>query len=102
MGGNGEEKVASKFGAVPADTDVVICHGPPRGLGDHTGRKHGQPHVGSSALTETIERVQPRLLVCGHIHSGYGRYRLGETDIVNAALVDNDYCLVNPVVELEL
>jgi Icc-related predicted phosphoesterase len=99
---HGEDFLAGKFVAIPGDTDIVICHGPPRGYGDHTGRRAGQPHVGSSALTEAIERIQPRLLVCGHIHSGYGRYRLGETEIVNAALVDNDYRLVNPVVDLEL
>ena len=51
----------------------------------------GQPHVGSTALTEAIRRLQPRLMVCGHIHSGYGRYRLGVTEIINAALVNNNY-----------
>jgi hypothetical protein len=37
-----------------------------------------------------------------HIHPGYGRYRLGKTEIVNAALVDDRYRPVNPVVEIEL
>ena len=41
-------------------------HGPPRGYGDHTWRRH----VGSTALTDTLERIQPRLMVCGHIHPG--------------------------------
>jgi Icc-related predicted phosphoesterase len=39
-------------------------------------------------------------MVCGHIHSGYGRDRLGAMEIINATLVDNDYELVNPVVEI--
>ena len=41
-------------------------------------------------------------MVCGHIHSGYGRYQLGATEIVNAALVDNAYEVVNIPVEITL
>ena len=53
-------------------------------------------------MTEAIERIQPQLMVCGHIHSGYGRYRLNATEIINASLVNNAYELVNPVVEITL
>ncbi len=53
-------------------------------------------------MTEMLERVQPRLVVCGLIHPGCGRYRLGATEIVNAALVDNAYEPVDPVVEITL
>ncbi len=98
----GERFLASKFDLIPADTDILICHGPPRGYGDHSGGSDGQPHLGSTALTAAIERVQPRLMVCGHIHSGYGSYRLGETEIVNAAYVDNDYRPAHAVVEIAL
>ena len=62
----------------------------------------GSPHVGSTALTEAVERIQPQPMVCGHIHSGYGRYRLGATEIINASLVNHAYELVNPVVETSL
>jgi predicted phosphohydrolase len=91
---DGERFLAEKFALIPAGVDVVISHGPPRGFGDEG--------VGSTALTEVIERVQPRLVVTGHIHPGFGRYRLGETEIVNAAYVDNDYQPVNALVEVEL
>jgi Icc-related predicted phosphoesterase len=53
-------------------------------------------------MTETLERVRPRLMVCGHIHPAYGRYRLGETEIINASLVDGEYRPVNPVVSTTL
>jgi Icc-related predicted phosphoesterase len=99
---HGEEFLTSIFELIPADTDIVICHGPPRGYGDHSGDADGQPHVGSTALTAALERIEPRLVVCGHIHSGYGRYELGQTEVVNAALVDNAYRPVNPVVEITL
>ena len=53
-------------------------------------------------MTKTLERVQPQLMVCGHIHPAYGRYRLGATEIINASLVDEDYRPVNPVIKIEL
>ena len=53
-------------------------------------------------MTATLERVRPRLMVCGHIHPGYGPYQLADTEIVNAALVDDRYRPVNPPVELTL
>ena len=95
---DGEAFLASKFDPIPADTDIIVGHGPPRGYGDLTRDEH----VGSTAMTETLERVRPRLMVCGHIHPAYGRYRLGATEIVNASLVDEHYRPVNPVVPIEL
>jgi Icc-related predicted phosphoesterase len=99
---DGEAFLAAKFAPIPADTDVLVAHGPPRGYGDRASRHGGYAHVGSTAMTETLERVQPRLMVCGHIHSAYGSYRFGNTEIVNASLVDDDYRPVNSVVQLAL
>lgn len=99
---HGESFLASKFAMIPADTDIVVCHGPPRGYGDHNGEPGADAHVGSTALTDALKRVRPRLVVCGHIHSGYGRYQLLDTEIINASLVDNDYRPVNAVIRIVL
>jgi Icc-related predicted phosphoesterase len=99
---NGERFLASKFALIPSDIDVVVCHGPPRGYGDHNGQPGEDAHVGSTALTEALERVEPQLVVCGHIHSGYGRYELGYTEVINASLVDNEYRQVNAPVQVRL
>ena len=49
------------------------------------------------------DRAPPAAARRGRPHPpGYGRYRLGETEIINAAYVDNDYQPVNPLVEVEL
>jgi Icc-related predicted phosphoesterase len=98
----GEAFLASKFDRIPTDTDVVVAHGPPHGYGDRATRPASYEHVGSTAMTATLERVEPRLVVCGHIHSGYGSYRLGDTEIVNASLVDDGYRPVNRVVSVSL
>lgn len=60
---------------------VLVTHSPPFGHVDLAGGKH----LGSRAVVETIERVRPRLVVCGHIHACWTEESLvGETRIVNA------------------
>ncbi|MEX0340758.1 MAG: serine/threonine protein phosphatase, partial [Arenibacterium sp.] len=54
---------------------------PPKGVADQTSM--GQS-VGSTALKAGIERIQPKLVVCGHIHDSWGKTgRIGRSDIVN-------------------
>lgn len=48
------------------ETDILLCHGPPRGNLD-LNRK------GCVWLQKELWRVRPRLVVCGHIHEGRGR-----------------------------
>ncbi len=60
---------------------VFVSHSPPYGHVDEAGGGH----LGSQAVLETIERVSPRLVVCGHIHGCWGqRSTLGSTPILNA------------------
>lgn len=61
---------------------VLVSHSPPKGAVDvsSTGRS-----LGSSAVRQAIERVRPRLVVCGHIHESGGQQALlGATPVVNA------------------
>ncbi|MEM9124228.1 MAG: metallophosphoesterase family protein, partial [Pseudomonadota bacterium] len=61
--------------------DVMIVHSPPKGHGDMTSQ---DVSVGSVAVRDAIERVQPLLVVCGHIHDSWGyRGRIGRTQIAN-------------------
>ncbi len=60
---------------------VLVSHSPPHGHVDEAGGRH----LGSYAVLETIERVSPRLVVCGHIHACWGhRSRIGPTLVLNA------------------
>jgi Icc-related predicted phosphoesterase len=60
---------------------VLVSHSPPHGHVDEAGGTH----LGSYAVLETIERVSPRLVVCGHIHGWWGkRSTVGQTLVVNA------------------
>ncbi|KAL2810027.1 metallophosphoesterase domain-containing protein [Aspergillus granulosus] len=55
--------------ALGNDVDVVITHGPPRGIMDmaYSGERAGSP-----ALFEAIARSRPRMHCFGHIHEGWG------------------------------
>lgn len=83
--------------------DVLIAHNPAKGLvdGGH----------GCVSSVETVKRVQPRLFVCGHIHSagrtvmsgaeaGEKHSELGSTIFVNGAMVGEkrDEIVGEPVV----
>ena len=60
---------------------VLVSHSPPHGHVDEAGGLH----LGSHAVLDTIERVLPRLVVCGHIHGCWGkRSTIGRTMVLNA------------------
>lgn len=59
---------------VPEDTDILVTHGPPLGLHDMVAL--GNERVGCPWLLKALERVRPRLHVCGHIHEGFGASRV--------------------------
>jgi uncharacterized protein len=61
--------------------DVLVVHSPPKGVADRTA---AGASVGSTAIRAAIERVQPRLAVCGHIHDSWGR-----TGLIGATHVHN-------------
>lgn len=94
-----EPELARKWEMIPGDTDVLLLHGPPNGVGDKTDH---QERIGSPSLRRRIEAVRPRLVCYGHNHGGYGRYTLGRTVCVNAALMDERYEAVNPPVVVEI
>lgn len=85
--------------AIPADTDVLITHGPPHGILDRTA--HGED-VGCEELRRAVERVAPRLHVFGHIHESHGTFEGGPTRFVNASTCDLRYRAVQPPVVVDL
>jgi Icc-related predicted phosphoesterase len=76
-----EEEGAELLEGCPSGC-VLISHSPPKGAVDLSSR--GQS-LGSTAVRQAVERLRPRLVVCGHIHGSAGQQgRIGTTPIVNA------------------
>ena len=89
------EALQKHWDLIPADTDVLVTHSPPYGIGDWVARGE---NVGCEDMMKAVERVKPKLHVFGHIHGGYGQYQPGETLFVNASVCDEGYNPTNPPV----
>lgn len=73
---------------IPSDTDILVTHGPPYGIGD----SNGTVNCGCKTLNETvIERVKPSYHIFGHIHEGYGSWSNGQTVFINASICNQGY-----------
>jgi Icc-related predicted phosphoesterase len=67
---------------VSAETPkILVCHQPP--YNTEVDRIEDGTHVGSKAVREFIERVQPLICFTGHIHSAPGIDSIGSTQIIN-------------------
>jgi Icc-related predicted phosphoesterase len=95
-----EPELEQKWSLIPDSTDILLVHGPPRGIADFS--PFGQEHTGSPSLLQRILEIKPKLVVCGHIHSGYGQYQIGDTLVVSSSLVDESYLPVNPIQVVEI
>lgn len=94
------EDRARKWAMIPADTDVLVTHGPPQGILDRT---MGGDAAGCEALAAELGgRLKPRVHVFGHIHEAYGVVEKGGTAYVNASICTVGYQPTNAAVVREL
>lgn len=81
------EAQAARMLSACAAADVLVLHAPPKGVADVTSQGLS---VGSTAIRAAIERIRPRLALCGHIHDSWGcEGRIGPTRVVNLGPVPN-------------
>lgn len=99
-----------KWDKIPEGIDILVTHGPSRGILDKTARGE---HVGDPLLWKAVVRVRPRLHVFGHIHFSAGKkdiwmpdipvpQSLVETIFVNAAICDDSYKPTHPPIIIDL
>ena len=63
------------FSQIPTGVDVLVTHSPPFIRHQFLDISLARPeaswrHFGSDALTKAIERSKPKMVFCGHIHTG--------------------------------
>jgi Icc-related predicted phosphoesterase len=88
------EDIGKHWNEIPLDTDIVITHGPPFGIGDAVPNAAGRRNAGCIKLLNRIYEVRPKIHVFGHIHEGAGLWwadDISETNFVNASSVDWTY-----------
>ncbi len=86
---------------IPLDTDVLITHGPMKGILDMTlrGVSTGCPYL----LEKSAEMTNLKLFVCGHIHEAYGKFEFPDGGVfVNASTLNFNYKVQNKPIVVEI
>jgi Icc-related predicted phosphoesterase len=114
-----EAEMAAKLAAMaaqlaPGQPVIFNLHNPPFGTAtdraykltgdmriETAGGEPVQAPVGSHAVREAIENVQPVLALCGHIHESRGTASLGRTLVVNPGSTYPDGMLQGSMITLD-
>jgi Icc-related predicted phosphoesterase len=88
-----ENELWNMFQTIPKDLDLLISHGPPRGILDINERN--EP-CGSFAMEAILPDIMPKIMAFGHIHHSRGTFNKDwgnghKTQFVNCSSVDARY-----------
>jgi Icc-related predicted phosphoesterase len=92
--------IAEVWFNIPENLDILVTHGPPMGILDWSIYSNG--HVGCADLLERVLAVKPKIHCFGHIHACYGKFQDLNTLFINAALLNEQYQLVNDPIDIYL
>ncbi len=85
--------------------DILLCHQPPKyeKIGCSYPNTKYERDFGSSEITDALKDKNIKLLLCGHIHSGdHSKNKMGNIEMYNVSLLDEDYRLAYPLLELNV
>lgn len=89
------EKLKEKWETIPANTNVLITHGPMYGILDKVtmrGSPNKGEHVGCMDLRNKILNLKDlKVHVYGHIHEGYGITKQNGITFINASICTESY-----------
>jgi len=85
-----EKKLAQYYNSIPEDTDIIITHGPPRGILDLS--PYGLVNCGSTSLLQAVSSHKNfKLHLFGHIHYSSGIQQIDGKTYINASYVGENY-----------
>jgi predicted phosphodiesterase len=80
---NNDQQAEKLWSAIPENTDILVCHGPPANILDLTSRGK---HTGDQVLAKhVIHRVKPKVMCFGHMHSSFGHQQFKGIHFYNCA-----------------
>lgn len=105
-------KLERKWNQIPDDIDILMSHGPCKGILDWCWDKDNRKipvQAGSKTLLNAVRRIEPKIFCAGHIHQdkifkNYGVFDDGgPTKFINAACWDfsKDHLLPGQVIEIK-
>ena len=88
------------WSSVPANTNILITHYPPRYILD---QNWAGKHCGLRGLKKCVTALSPAIHLFGDIHASYGEKKIGSTHYYNASLYHaKSNSIVNSPFEFEL
>jgi Icc-related predicted phosphoesterase len=92
--------IKTHWDKIPNDTDVLVTHGPIKGILDTTTEGES---VGCPLLLDRVNQLENlKLYVCGHIHEAYGRVEKNNVIYINASLLNRRYYMTNEPIIVEI
>ena len=93
-----EKQFLTKLFRKSHNPTIFLTHEPPQGVMDKISMK-GSPlygeRAGNPVYLELIKKYKPLIHICGHIHEGFGRKRIGRTWVINlGSLQDRRYVII--------
>jgi Icc-related predicted phosphoesterase len=100
------DDIKKHWDLIPANTDILVTHGPPYKQGDllcNKFKRDGEdPNVGCIDLLNRIKEIKPKISVFGHIHEAYGITEDEHTKYINASVLNENYKPVNAPIFITL
>ncbi|MFV8226326.1 metallophosphatase domain-containing protein [Christiangramia aquimixticola] len=84
---------------IPLKTDVLITHTPPYGIMDQIG---SGLKLGCEELAKSIDLVQPKLHLFGHIHHSSGSLIRENTEFYNLSILDEQQRIMHSPTIIDL
>lgn len=95
-------KLDSYWQEIPLGTDIIITHGPPKGILDLTAEGSLFFQCGCKTLLNRLKIIEPKYSIFGHIHTESNCTNAGKLEIqgckttfINASVVNLDYEICN-------
>ena len=98
-----DEALEKKFSQIPEGVDILVSHDSPNigKIGAILEGPWASDATGNGILARHIERIQPKLFVSGHFHSGnHEVQKIGDTYAANVSYVNEGYEPAYPVLEI--
>lgn len=98
------DKMHEIWDKVPEDTDIIISHGPPKGILDLSlDRDNRLEQCGDLSFRKCTDRIKPKLVCFGHIHNHKGCLNSGYTKLSDMdTIFSNGTCVVDGKFDLGL
>ena len=94
------EDIKTHWDMIPEDTDILITHGPPKGILDQVGDNYESQ--GCEHLWNRVLEVNPIIHCFGHIHEGYGAKEFHGINFINASALNHRNVYQNKAIDLIL